>query len=90
MPGADKLKVFRLLVALDVRFRDLNLVAILGMAKADASVLEPGLDLSQIIIKLLLYVINALVSAVKDFIYAWLRLRDFLVAIACYTFPLDQ
>ena len=90
MPGADKFEVFRLLVALDVRLRDLNLITILGMAKADASVLEPGLDLLQISFKLLLYVIDALVCAVKDFINAWLRLRDFLVAIACNSFPFDQ
>ena len=89
LPCADKLEVFGLLIAFDMRFWDLKLVAILGVTEANASVLESILSLLQIGIKFLLDVVDTLVGTVKDLVNAWLGLGNLSVASPSNSFPFN-
>ena len=90
LPSADELKLSRLFVALDVVFGDLDLVAIFGVAEANALVFEVRLDALKVVIQLTLNLHNKLIGAVENFIDTRLRLGNLCIAHTCNSLPFNQ
>ena len=85
-----ELVVFRLLLAINVLLRDLELVPILGMTPVDPpGVLEPLPGPHKDSLELGLDLVNDSVLSVEDLIQARLRLRDLLLT-PLSTFPHDH
>lgn len=86
----DKLELFRLQGAFDELLGHFKLVPVLGVAEADASVLELALNLLQEAVELLFHLIYRFVRLVKDLVDARLRLGNIPVLRAGNFFPLDE